>query len=148
MARHGMLMRVLDTLWFDVHVFPLPPSNSDIMKTPKTDTGKISLPGELTVLRPTSIAQPSVVPKTTTATTSPHCIFRTVYDHGRPIAGHVWDDFDTVRQRVEEQWAAMPPVADVISVELKGKIERVKREQRERTEHMLAEVDREAEARQ
>lgn len=34
----------------------------------------------------------------------------------------MWDDFDTMRQRVAEEWRALPCVADNISASLKVKI--------------------------
>jgi hypothetical protein len=46
----------------------------------------------------------------------------TVYDHGKVIE---WDDFTTVRNRVKQQWSAMPLTHDPISTELKEKIEEV-----------------------
>ena len=44
-----------------------------------------------------------------------------VYDMG-PVVGLEWDDFDTMRQRVAEEWQALPKVADNISATLKVKI--------------------------
>ncbi len=45
-----------------------------------------------------------------------------VYDCG-PVAGHQWDDFDTVRARVVREWAALPKTADVISASLQAKVQ-------------------------
>ena len=39
-----------------------------------------------------------------------------------PVVGLEWDDFDTMRQRVTEEWQALPKVADNISTTLKVKI--------------------------
>lgn len=42
-----------------------------------------------------------------------------VYDR-RPLPV-VWESFDTLRQRVEAEWVALPPTADVVSAPLKTK---------------------------
>ena len=39
-----------------------------------------------------------------------------------PVKGIMWDDFDTMRKRVAEEWRALPKVADNISPSLKVKI--------------------------
>ena len=44
-----------------------------------------------------------------------------VYDMG-PVKGMDWDDFDTMRKRVAEEWRVLPQVADNISASLKAKI--------------------------
>jgi hypothetical protein len=44
-----------------------------------------------------------------------------VYDHG-PVPNHTWEDFDTLRNRVEKEWAALPPAADNISPSLRAKV--------------------------
>ena len=46
-----------------------------------------------------------------------------VYDNGKVCE---WDDFDTVRKRVSDQFKNLPPVADPISSALNDKIRRVK----------------------
>ena len=58
----------------------------------------------------------------------PHCdvppeenMLRCVYDHG-PVPGLVWDDFDTMKQRVAQQWTHLPPNMDNIGGSLKAKI--------------------------
>ncbi len=48
-------------------------------------------------------------------------LLRVVYDKG-PVDGMVWDDFDTVRQRVLDQWSVLPLTADNISASLKAKV--------------------------
>lgn len=40
--------------------------------------------------------------------------------------GHVWDDFDTVRKRVAEEWPALPKAADVISQPVRDLIAQVR----------------------
>jgi nicotinamide phosphoribosyltransferase len=56
-------------------------------------------------------------------------MLQVVYDHG-PLEGLVWDSFDTVRQRVEREWAALPHTADHISSSLKAKVEQQVEEHR------------------
>ena len=56
-------------------------------------------------------------------------LLQVVYDHG-PVEGLVWDDFDTVRQRVEREWAALPPTADNISSNLREKVKQQVEEHR------------------
>eukprot|EP00461_Guttulinopsis_vulgaris_P002187 UN02188 len=107
-----------------------------IMKLPATDSGKISLPGKLRVVRdpkyPTGlVVKPdfNVFP-----TNSPQANVQrntddlpnelvVVYDHG-PIKDFKWDDFDTLKKRVEEQWAATAPTHDPFAAELKEEIKR------------------------
>ncbi len=45
-----------------------------------------------------------------------------VYDCG-PVAGHKWEDFDTVRARAAREWSALPKAADVISASLQAKVQ-------------------------
>lgn len=90
-----------------------------IMKAPKTDTGKFSLPGRLEVRK---VGDHKVVyPGASTLEDIADNLMITVYDCG-PVAG-VWDDsFTQTRQRVETEWNEMPVHADVLSEQLKGKI--------------------------
>ncbi|CAG8637687.1 1130_t:CDS:10, partial [Ambispora gerdemannii] len=90
----------------------------DVMKTPKSDGGKISLPGEFVVQR-NAEGVPIVRPKES-ADPNTENLLRVVYDHGK--VGD-WDDFDTVRKRVAKEWPALPPKYDNISPELRVKIE-------------------------
>ena len=39
-----------------------------------------------------------------------------------PVEGIKWDDFDTMRKRVAEEWKSLPSTADNISQTLKDKI--------------------------
>ena len=64
-------------------------------------------------------------------------LLRPVYDHGKVPA---WEDFDTVRQRVDDEWNRLPPTADVLGPALKEKIARVTADQKKRTAEMLANV--------
>ena len=90
------------------------------MKTPKTDSSKISLPGELDVRMLNNL--PMVYPKD--SNTEGHSLFQSIYDHG-PIPGYKWDDFDTIRKRVDEEWRQRPKTADILSLELKKKVKDV-----------------------
>ena len=104
---------------------------------------QISLPGILRVVRPT----PSSPLQVTTAEWDEargeavgegvSCM-RVVWDHG-PVDG-CWDDFDTVRARVEREWTATPKKCDVISAQLKERIhnwlEAFKQRREEEAKHM------------
>ena len=142
-----------------------------MMKTPKTDQSKFSLPGALTVLQTTTTTSndadkkenrkllhpPCVHPKTPETVAHPDNIFVTVYDHG-PVAAtsnesSPWDTFDQVRARLQHQWSQLPPLvpttttnashaADtIISPALSDKVQRVMREQQQRAADMLARVN-------
>lgn len=50
-------------------------------------------------------------------------MLKVVYDK-RPVQG-VWDDFTTVRNRVREEWAALPKKADPLSAQIKEVIKKV-----------------------
>lgn len=105
------------------------------MKTPKTDKSKFSLPGALTVIETKHL--PIVHPKQPSTTQHKDNIFHTVYDHGKVCD---WDTFTTVRNRVQQQWNRLPPIAQVLSQELSEKVKRVQQEQADRTAHMLSTV--------
>ncbi|KAI8913558.1 nicotinate phosphoribosyltransferase family-domain-containing protein [Gorgonomyces haynaldii] len=93
----------------------------DVMKMPKTATSKRSLPGVLSVTR--ELGFPMVVPH---EQSSHHEELKVVYDHGRVCQ---WDDFDTVRNRVNRQWKHSPKVHNPISEALQSKIEAVVQQQ-------------------
>ena len=135
----GLLQKVnRDTMSFATklsHIQYKDGKKRDIMKTPKTDTGKISLPGELAVIT-NDKGLPLVYPKEEAP--QDHALLYTVYDHGRVCA---WDDFDTIRQRVQHQWTSLPKKANVISDALQRKINQVKADQTSATAAMLAAVD-------
>ena len=108
----------------------------NVMKCPKTDAGKKSLPGVLEV-RVNAEGVPMVYPKDD-ATPEALNLFRVVYDKG-PVA-NVWDDFTTVRNRVQQQWVASPLKADVISDELKTKMVATIEDQKVRNEQAFSEL--------
>jgi len=92
----------------------------DVMKRPRTDGGKISLPGYMCVIRDKQ-GIPMVYPADPFGAPDPRNMLRCIYDCG-PVT-HYWEDFDTVRTRVREQWEQLPPRGDPLSDELVKKIE-------------------------
>lgn len=91
----------------------------DIMKAPKTDRSKFSLPGTFRVVRSDGI--PVVFPENCMEHLENELI--TVYDCG-PVTPSVWDEsFEVTRDRLNKQWNEAPACVDVISEQLKEKIE-------------------------
>mmetsp|Transcript_22958 Transcript_22958/g.53595 ORF Transcript_22958/g.53595 Transcript_22958/m.53595 type:complete len:583 (-) Transcript_22958:382-2130(-) len=93
----------------------------DVMKTPKSDTGKTSLPGALTVVRVDG-GPPTVWPRGQAPEGSVP-VFRTVYDNG-PVEG-CWEDFSVLKERVESEWRATPSGGNPISPPLQAKIDSI-----------------------
>jgi len=75
----------------------------DVMKTPKSSTSKTSLPGKVCVVRENGV--PTVYPKDDPAAKGLPSIMKVVYNK-RPVPG-AFDDFDTVKARVEKEWAEL-----------------------------------------
>lgn len=94
-------------------------TDREVMKRPKTDGGKLSLPGILKVRRDGGklIVEPRTPDEKYDAATNE---LRVVYDHG-PVAG-AFDDFSTVKQRVAEQWKQCPRVFDPIGEGMQQRI--------------------------
>jgi nicotinamide phosphoribosyltransferase len=90
----------------------------DIMKKPKSDPAKISLPGILKVKKVKGI--PTVFPSSEDDH-DPENILLTVWDNG-PVAGLKWPTFDQIRENILQGWATVPPTYDPISHELRDKI--------------------------
>jgi nicotinic acid phosphoribosyltransferase len=90
----------------------------DIMKKPKGDPEKVSLPGILKVKKVNGV--PTVFPSTEDDK-DPENILQVVWDHG-PVPGHKWDDFDTLRKNVSENWKQVPKTYDPVAPELRQKI--------------------------
>ncbi|CAB5192614.1 unnamed protein product [Rhizophagus irregularis] len=128
----GLLQKLnRDTMSFATKLSHLTYSDGearDIMKTPKSDTGKISLPGEFGVIK-NKEGVPIVHPKENCLENDPKNLLKVVYDHGKVCE---WEDFDTIRKRVAKEWPSLPPTYDNISPELKVKIEKVVKEIKER----------------
>lgn len=97
----------------------------EVMKNPKGEKSKQSLPGELFVYR-TADGLPIVVPFDAHACENGPAELKTVYDQGKVIE---WDDFETVRARAESQWATSPKTHDPISIALRSKISDVVNQQ-------------------
>ncbi|PSC68478.1 nicotinate phosphoribosyltransferase [Micractinium conductrix] len=87
----------------------------DTMKAPKTGPEKGSLPGVLAVKRVNGV--PTVFPADEVAPEED--LLQVVYDK-RPLAVE-WESFDELRERVESEWTALPPCADVLSASLRAK---------------------------
>jgi len=90
----------------------------DIMKKPKSDAGKVSLPGILKVKRVHGV--PTVF-TSTEEDNDPENILETLWDCG-PVANHKWETFDEIRERVQQGWKTVPKLYDPISEELRHKI--------------------------
>ncbi|KAJ3092991.1 hypothetical protein HK102_013265 [Quaeritorhiza haematococci] len=102
-------------------------SERDVMKAPKTDPSKWSLPGELVVIRDEQQI-PTIFPKETIdLEVLKSNMLHVVYDHGRSTSSStsVWDDFSTIRERVQREWKQTPKVADAVSAALREKMKRV-----------------------
>eukprot|EP00854_Cymbomonas_tetramitiformis_P005473 gene5473-6634_t len=99
-------------------------TSRDIMKAPKTDLSKFSLPGILAVKREEGVpmvyctpdagaGEPLVAPEEN--------LLQVVYDK-RPLAVPPWESFSEVRSRLANEWAALPPCVDVLTPQIKGVI--------------------------
>ncbi|CAG8512128.1 4381_t:CDS:10 [Cetraspora pellucida] len=132
----GLLQKLnRDTMSFATklcHITYADGSRRDIMKSPKTETGKISLPGEFVVKR-NEHGVPIVYPKEVCAENDPENLLRVVYDHGKVIE---WDDFNTIRERAAKEWSCLPRSYDNISPELREKISKCIKEIKSRLEEM------------
>ncbi|CAG8779389.1 31023_t:CDS:2, partial [Racocetra persica] len=106
----------------------------DIMKSPKTETGKISLPGEF-VVKKNEHGVPIIYPKEVCPENDPENLLRVVYDHGKIIE---WDDFNTIRERAAKEWSCLPRSYDNVSPELKEKISKCLQEIKSRLEMEMA----------
>jgi len=119
----GLLQRVdRDTMSFATKLSYIEYADGcvrEVMKYPKTDADKISLPGELKVVRNKS-GIPTIYPADAADVTGED-LLRVVYDNG-PVQGAFPEDFDTLRARVEKEWNALPPLFDPISPQLRAKM--------------------------
>ena len=100
----------------------------DIMKVPKTDQGKASLPGNMQVNRVDGI--PMVYP--TMAGWEDQRLeadmLEVMWDGG-PVA-YEFETFSQVRERVRRSWDRLPPKANVISPIMKDKVTKLVAERR------------------
>jgi nicotinamide phosphoribosyltransferase len=96
----------------------------DRMKHPKSDPNKISLPGEFAVYEQGGAL--TVVPKGTNGWVDNRMnidLLVTIWDNGP--TDYKFDKFSTVRERATTQWLRRPKRAQVISDELRTKINKV-----------------------
>ncbi|RKP13141.1 nicotinate phosphoribosyltransferase family-domain-containing protein [Piptocephalis cylindrospora] len=129
----GLLQKVnRDTMSFATKLSHITYGNGerrDVMKTPKTDKGKFSLPGELVVQVNDQIKGGLTVRPKEEVGPEEKTEWEVVYDHGKVCE---WENFDQVRQRLNEQWSIRPRTCDVISPGLHAKVARVIQEMKER----------------
>jgi len=123
----GLLQKVnRDTMSFATklcHIQLADGTERDVMKAPKTDVHKISLPGVLQVRREAGVPTVYSLPPPGAGeppVASGDNLLRLVYDR-RPLPG-VWEDFSAVRARLRAEWAATPLRADPISAQLKRRV--------------------------
>lgn len=110
----------------------------DVMKRPKTDGGKFSLPGILKVVR--KDGRLFVLPRGIDETPAAHeNELKVVYDM-KPL-DNVWDDFNTIQARVRAQWGSTPKLHDVVSDEMKEKIEAWSNKFDQDYDNMIKELD-------
>lgn len=64
---------------------------------------------------------PTVFPKDSNEVSDEDNLLKVVYNMG-PVDGLVWDDFDTIKARVKNEWPTLPLSADNLSSSLKAKI--------------------------
>ncbi|KAF8960289.1 hypothetical protein BGZ46_001605 [Entomortierella lignicola] len=124
----------------------------DVMKHPKSDSDKISLPGVLDVVR-NEQGIPTVYPRAENGVPRKGNLLQVVYDHGKvplsatastspifasssshaesdrilssPEALHAWPKFSEIKARVQKEWESLPKHHDPISTELRQKINEV-----------------------
>jgi nicotinic acid phosphoribosyltransferase len=118
----GLLQKVnRDTMSFATklsYLRTMDGTRRDIMKKPKSDPSKISLPGILKVKRVNGI--PTIFPSFEDEK-DPENLFQVVWDCG-PVPGFKWESFERIRVNVKEGWATVPKLYDPVSPELKLKI--------------------------
>lgn len=123
----GLLQKVnRDTMSFATklsHITYADGTPRDVMKSPKTDAGKYSLPGKLEVRKihgamttyPNPTLEGKIIPNQ----------LEVIYDRG-PVAQHK-RTFDQLRAELNKNWHEAPPKYDAISVAMKEKIEKLKK---------------------
>eukprot|EP01094_Clydonella_sp_ATCC50884_P029098 TRINITY_DN898_c0_g1_i5.p1 TRINITY_DN898_c0_g1~~TRINITY_DN898_c0_g1_i5.p1 ORF type:complete len:347 (+),score=109.69 TRINITY_DN898_c0_g1_i5:151-1041(+) len=113
----GLLQKVnRDTMSFATKLCHITPPDGhgpprDVMKLPKTDAGKASLPGVLGVARVDGV--PTAFPEEALPSGA-HNLLEVVYDGG-PVQSAFAASFDEVRARIRSEWAALPPRAPTAS---------------------------------
>ncbi len=116
----GLLQKVnRDTLSFATKLSQITYADGtvrDVMKQPKTDSGKTSLPGELMVVQ--AQGMPFVLPADPAR--EEQNILLTVYDNG-PVVNE-WKTFDQIKAAILDQYSKMPLDFNPITSELGTKI--------------------------
>jgi nicotinic acid phosphoribosyltransferase len=103
----------------------------DVMKIPKLDSGKVSLPGQFYLGRSAhDSSEPSpivVFPKESQDLPTSKSVLEVVYDHG-PLdcIKQSYDSFQVIRDRVQKEWSLFPKHFDPISHELAAKISAIR----------------------
>ncbi|KAJ2626973.1 hypothetical protein H4R22_004600, partial [Coemansia sp. RSA 1290] len=87
----------------------------DVMKFPKQGSSKTSLPGRFSVHADPAQNGAPVAYRCGHEPSTPS-LLEVVYDGG-PVEG-VWDSFDQVRERLNDQWSRLPPAAHALSSDL------------------------------
>jgi nicotinamide phosphoribosyltransferase len=111
-----------DTMGFATklcHIHYVDGGARDVMKCPKTDQSKFSLPGALAVKNVYGI--PTVFPAGSVS--ADEDLLEVVYNCG-PV-DMKWPTFDEMRAQVNSQWASLPPAHNPISLELQEKVKKV-----------------------
>lgn len=121
----GLLQRVnRDTMSFATklsHIVYTDGSQNDIMKLPKSDPLKYSLPGVMAVKSVDGV--PTAFPADGTHVTPEENMLQVIWDSG-PVPVK-WKKFSDLKQQVDAQWRALPKSADVRSQPLKDKVKAV-----------------------
>jgi nicotinamide phosphoribosyltransferase len=121
----GLLQKVdRDTMSFATKlsyiIYSADGKHRNVMKRPKTDGGKFSLPGILQVRR-NSDHTLTVLPREYNEKVDPRSnVLKVVYDCG-PV-DYPWENFDQLRHRVETEWSRTPRLHDPIGNEMKKKV--------------------------
>ena len=122
----GLLQKVnRDTMAFATKLSHTVDKNGvkrDIMKRPKTDSGKTSLPGELKVIRNPNTGGLDVFPKEHD-TGNAENMLKVVYNCG-PV-NIKYDSFDNLKASIEKNWESTPRNYDSITPELKAKMKAI-----------------------
>jgi nicotinic acid phosphoribosyltransferase len=117
----GLLQRHnRDTMAFATklsHIVYADGTAKDIMKLPKTDAGKVSFPGILSVKLVNGV--PTIFPAGDGPADEPE-LLEVIYDLC-PVADYKFEDFDTMRKRALDTWNALPKLHNAVSPQLKAK---------------------------
>ena len=128
----GLLQRLhRDTMSFATKLSCVEMKNGDlryVMKSPKTERSKFSLPGEFEIHRNTE-GVPIVYDKSRSVDPAANIgisenLLHPVYDR-RPLDVPIWDDFQTIRRRISAEWSSLPRKAEILSDALKEKIRKI-----------------------